>query len=54
MLELRAPDGSPITSGCGVNGAGDIGPTVLPASGTYTLVVDPSGVATGQVTLTLW
>lgn len=53
VLELRAPDGSPITSGCVVNGAGDIAPTVLPASGTYSLVVDPSGVATGQVTLTL-
>ncbi|MDG4779507.1 VWD domain-containing protein [Micromonospora sp. WMMD961] len=53
VLELRAPDDSPITSGCVVNGAGDIGPTVLPASGAYTVVVDPSGVATGRVTLTL-
>ncbi len=53
VLELRAPDGSPITSGCVVNGAGDIEPTTLPAPGAYTVVVDPSGVATGQVTLTL-
>ncbi|MCZ7376505.1 VWD domain-containing protein [Micromonospora sp. WMMC250] len=53
VVELRAPDGSPITSGCVINGAGDIEPTVLPTSGTYTVVVDPSGVATGQVTLTL-
>ncbi|MEU8220327.1 VWD domain-containing protein [Micromonospora taraxaci] len=53
VLELRAPDGSPITSGCVINGGGDIEPTVLPTSGTYTVVVDPSGVATGQVTLTL-
>lgn len=53
VLELRAPDGSPITSGCVINGAGDIEPTTLPVSGTYTVVVDPSGVATGQVTLTL-
>ncbi|WP_433537304.1 VWD domain-containing protein [Micromonospora sp. CA-249363] len=53
VLELRAPDGSPITSGCVINGAGDIGPTTLPAAGAYTVVVDPSGVATGQVTLTL-
>ncbi|SCE66293.1 von Willebrand factor type D domain-containing protein [Micromonospora chokoriensis] len=53
VLELRAPDGSPITSGCVINGAGDIEPTVLPTSGTYTVVVDPSGGATGQVALTL-
>ncbi|MEU1744867.1 hypothetical protein ACPXB5_01330 [Micromonospora arida] len=53
VLELRAPDGSPITSGCVINGAGDIEPTTLPASGAYRVVVDPSGVATGQVTLTL-
>ncbi|MDG4837064.1 VWD domain-containing protein [Micromonospora sp. WMMD967] len=53
VVELRAPDGTPITSGCVINGAGDISPTVLPTSGTYTVVVDPSGVATGQVTLTL-
>ncbi|MEW2432182.1 VWD domain-containing protein [Micromonospora sp. NPDC047644] len=53
VVELRAPDGSPITSGCVINGAGAIEPTTLPASGAYTVVVDPSGVATGQVTLTL-
>ncbi|WP_422738613.1 VWD domain-containing protein [Micromonospora sp. WMMD729] len=51
VLELRAPDGSLITSGCVINGAGDIGPTTLPASGTYTVVVNPSGPATGRVTL---
>ncbi|MET8526287.1 VWD domain-containing protein [Micromonospora sp. NPDC005172] len=53
VLELRAPDGSLISSGCVVNGVGEIGPTTLPAAGAYTVVVDPSGVATGQVTLTL-
>ncbi|MFY1619650.1 VWD domain-containing protein [Micromonospora sp. WMMD736] len=53
VLELRAPDGSPITSGCVINGAGDIGPTTLPAAGTYTVVVNPSGPATGRVTLVL-
>lgn len=36
-----------------INGAGELGPAVLPASGAYTLVVDPTGAATGQVTLVL-
>ncbi|MFG1719819.1 VWD domain-containing protein [Micromonospora chalcea] len=51
VLALRAPDGSTVGSGCVINGAGELGPAVLPASGAYTLVVDPSGAATGQVTL---
>ncbi|MFJ1539437.1 VWD domain-containing protein [Micromonospora chalcea] len=51
VLALRAPDGSTVGTGCVINGAGELGPAVLPASGAYTLVVDPSGVATGQVTL---
>ncbi|MFI5847907.1 VWD domain-containing protein [Micromonospora chalcea] len=51
VLALRAPDGSTVDSGCVINGAGELGPAVLPASGAYTLVVDPSGAATGQVTL---
>ncbi|MEH0830503.1 hypothetical protein V6U84_61370, partial [Micromonospora sp. CPCC 205714] len=53
VLALRAPDGSTVATGCVINGAGGIGPAVLPASGAYTLVVDPSGAATGQVTLAL-
>ncbi|MFI7155375.1 VWD domain-containing protein [Micromonospora chalcea] len=53
VLALRAPDGSTVGSGCVINGAGELGPTVVPASGAYTLVVDPSGAATGQVTLAL-
>ncbi|MEU7710748.1 VWD domain-containing protein [Micromonospora chalcea] len=51
VLALRAPDGTTVSSGCVINGAGELGPAVLPASGAYTLVVDPSGAATGQVTL---
>ncbi len=51
VLALRAPDGSTVGSGCVINGAGELGPTVVPASGAYTLMVDPSGAATGQVTL---
>ncbi|WBB72473.1 VWD domain-containing protein [Micromonospora sp. WMMD1128] len=51
VLALRAPDGSTIATGCVINGTGDIVPTVLPATGEYALLVDPSGTATGQVTL---
>ncbi|MCI4064612.1 VWD domain-containing protein [Micromonospora sp. R77] len=52
-LELRAPDGRTLSSGCVVNGSGGVEPTVLPATGTYTVVVDPSGAATGSVALAL-
>ncbi|WP_328346344.1 VWD domain-containing protein [Micromonospora sp. NBC_00421] len=52
-LELRDPDGEPVGTGCVVNGVGGIDATVLPATGVYTVVVDPSGAATGTVTLTL-
>ncbi|MGW1062257.1 VWD domain-containing protein [Micromonospora rubida] len=52
-LELRDADGATLSSGCVINGAGGIEPTVLPDTGTYTIVVDPSGSATGSVTLAL-
>ncbi|WP_091063658.1 VWD domain-containing protein [Micromonospora humi] len=52
-LVLRAPDGSTLTTGCVINGAGGITATTLPAAGSYTLLVDPSGAATGRVTLAL-
>ncbi|MFI2711948.1 VWD domain-containing protein [Micromonospora sp. NPDC018662] len=51
VLVLRAPDGSTLATGCVINGAGGIDATTLPAAGEYTLSVDPSGAATGQVTL---
>ncbi|MFG1672929.1 VWD domain-containing protein [Micromonospora sp. NPDC049282] len=51
VLALRAPDGSTLTTGCVINGAGGITATTLPAAGAYTLLVDPSGAATGQVTV---
>ncbi|MFI7211885.1 VWD domain-containing protein [Micromonospora maritima] len=53
VLVLRAPDGGTLATGCVINGAGGVAPTVLPSSGTYALLVDPSGAATGQVTLAL-
>ncbi|MGC4890640.1 VWD domain-containing protein [Micromonospora sp. DT227] len=50
-LVLSAPDGSTLATGCVINGAGGIDSTTLPAAGEYTLSVDPSGAATGEVTL---
>jgi hypothetical protein len=52
-LQLRDPADKLMSSGCVINGSGEIRPTVLPITGTYTIVVDPSGPATGAVTLTL-
>ncbi|WFE93180.1 VWD domain-containing protein [Micromonospora sp. WMMD987] len=52
-VELRDAGGAVLGSGCVVNGVGGIAATVLPDSGVYTVVVDPSGAATGTVTLTL-
>lgn len=52
-LQLRDAGGATLSSGCVINGAGGIEPTVLPDTGTYTIVVDPSGSATGSVTLAL-
>ncbi|WP_244295218.1 hypothetical protein [Micromonospora orduensis] len=51
VLVLRAPDGGTLATGCVINGAGGVAPTLLPTAGTYTLQVDPSGAATGQVTV---
>ncbi|MBO4209947.1 VWD domain-containing protein [Micromonospora echinofusca] len=53
LLVLRDPDGDAVRTGCVINGTGGIEPTVLPTTGTYTLLVDPYGTATGRVTLTL-
>lgn len=53
-LELRDPAGRTLTSGCVINGAGDIDGTLLAADGTYTVVVDPSNRTTGTVQLRLF
>ncbi|MFI5834875.1 VWD domain-containing protein [Micromonospora sp. NPDC051300] len=53
VLALRGPDGSTLTTGCVINGRGGIPGITLPAAGSYTLLVDPSGAATGRVTLVL-
>ena len=56
VLDLRDPSGAITTSGCIVNGKGGIAERdgyVLLQTGTYTLIVDPNGAATGQVELKL-
>ncbi|HEX6684913.1 MAG TPA: VWD domain-containing protein [Candidatus Limnocylindrales bacterium] len=46
-FDLRKPDGGQLGTGCGVAGRGYIDTAVLPATGTYTIVVDPSERRTG-------
>ncbi len=53
-VSLRAPDGTMLVAPVYVGaGGGFLEPTTLPASGSYTLVVDPAVEATGSLTLTL-
>jgi YD repeat-containing protein len=53
-VSMFKPDGSTLASiGIGTSG-GSLDPvSALPTTGTYTIVVDPSGLATGSMTLTL-
>jgi hypothetical protein len=48
-LYLANPDGSPLV----LPTRGNIGPTTLPQTGTYVVMFDPIGAATGAVILTL-
>jgi hypothetical protein len=50
---LRA-DGTTLTSTASLCAGAMLGPVALPASGTYTVIVDPSGSSAGQVTLTAY
>lgn len=51
---LLNPDGTTLTStSVGTTGGGLEPPGTLPTTGTYTLVVDPSGIYTGNITLKL-
>jgi YD repeat-containing protein len=53
-VTLLKPDGTILASTTiGTAGGGLEPPGTLPATGTYTLVVDPSGTNTGNITLTL-
>jgi hypothetical protein len=55
VLLLLGPDGNTMTSGCVINGAGQLesGGTLLKDSGTYALVLDPPQRDTGSMTLKL-
>jgi len=54
-VSIRKPDASTLTSLAGVGtGGGFIDVQTLPTTGTYTIVVDPQGAATGAMTLTLY
>jgi Ig domain of plant-specific actin-binding protein len=51
-VSIKNPNGATLTSSSGINNFG-VGPVSLPVDGTYTIVVDPTGVLTGQITVTL-
>jgi len=50
---IVAPDNTTLVRGTCMEGSGFIDATTLPATGTYTIVIDPASTATGGVTLTL-
>lgn len=54
-VTMLKPDGTTLAgpTTIGTTGGGLEPPSTLPATGTYTIVVDPSGVNTGNITLTL-
>jgi len=53
VLRLLDPDGHEIMSGCIINHVGYIDTAVAPASGQYTIVVDPEGASVGQAQVNL-
>ncbi len=52
-LSLHGPDNAQIGGGCIINGSGSIAGTVLPTTGTYSIVIDPGNGATGNIQLRL-
>ncbi|MDI1460810.1 VWD domain-containing protein [Catellatospora sp. KI3] len=52
-LELRAPGGDLVATGCVIGGQGGIEPEPLPSTGTYTIVVDAVRGTSGVLTLSL-
>jgi hypothetical protein len=48
VLNLEGPDSSRLASGCIIGGNGFIDATVLPSTGQYTIVVDPTARGTGN------
>ena len=52
-VSLLRPDNTTLASGSIGTTGGSVDPPVLPTTGTYTILVDPTGVYTGSATLTL-
>lgn len=52
-VTLWKPDGTALASGPLSTAGGSLDPTALPATGTYTVTVNPTAQYTGNVTLTL-
>ena len=50
-FQILNPDGTTLASSSAVCAGSIVGPVELPTSGTYTVVVDPYGTNTGQVTV---
>lgn len=53
LLRLVGPDGGTITSGCIINGEGELDTATLPQDGQYTIVLDPTEMVTGTAELRL-
>jgi hypothetical protein len=55
QLSIKKPDGTDLVAATSYGGSGGfIDTKTLPVSGTYTIVVNPTGAATGSVDLTLY
>ncbi len=52
-ISLIRPDGATLATTSVTTSGGSLDPPLLPTTGTYTVLVDPTGVATGSITLTL-
>jgi YD repeat-containing protein len=50
---IRKPDGSTLATSC-MEGSGYIDLTILPTTGTYSILVNPTTFVTGSLTLTLY
>jgi hypothetical protein len=51
--EILSPAGSEVAEGCAINGSGALSETVLQASGTYKILINPSAPDTGTAVIKL-
>jgi hypothetical protein len=52
-VKLLKPDGSQLTSGTSSSSIFNLATQTLPTTGTYTIVVDPAGVNTGSISVSV-